>query len=92
MTCIEKEWTLWNFVGDILLYSCSTVIKKSRDIRHASGKIIEVDTFHNLKTPLIMAEVELESKTEKFEQPYWFGKEVTTDKRYSDTNLINEVI
>ena len=34
-----------------------------------------------------MAEIELESETERFKVPEWIGKEVTEDIKYYNSNL-----
>jgi adenylate cyclase len=38
---------------------------------------------------LIVAEAELQSEHQAFEKPDWVGKEVTSDPRYYNANLIN---
>lgn len=61
-------------------------IKKIRYIyKHSDGKIWELDYFPKYK--LWLAEIELKSKKEKFEKPDFIGKDVTSDKRYSNRNL-----
>jgi adenylate cyclase len=36
---------------------------------------------------LIIAEIELSSETEQFELPSWAGREVTSEKRYYNSNF-----
>ncbi|HSK12617.1 MAG TPA: CYTH domain-containing protein [Phnomibacter sp.] len=47
----------------------------------------EVDVFEGANKGLIIAEIELPSADTFFEKPPWLGKEVTSDKRYLNTNL-----
>jgi adenylate cyclase len=47
----------------------------------------EVDEFLGANDGLIIAEVELENINEKILIPEWAGLEVTTDHRYSNSNL-----
>ena len=47
----------------------------------------EVDVFSGENQGLIIAEVELTSENEFFEQPNWLGKEVTGDKKYYNSHL-----
>lgn len=53
---------------------------------------IELDIFHGRLAPLIMAEVEFE--TEQDAKAYipeaWFGREVTYEKAYHNSNLIKD--
>ena len=39
-------------------------------------------------TGLIIAEIELNSKNQFFEKPAWLGKEVTGEKKYYNSQLI----
>ena len=49
--------------------------------------LFEVDVFEGDNRGLIIAEIELQSETEKFEMPYWLGKEVTNDERFYNAYL-----
>jgi adenylate cyclase len=48
----------------------------------------EVDEFLGANAGLVVAEIELASESEPFEQPDWIGVEVTHDARYFNSNLI----
>ncbi len=58
-----------------------------------SGKsyTIELDIFNKQLEPLVMAEVEFDSVEEAnaFVWPSWFKKEVTEDKRFHNSNMID---
>jgi len=72
-----------------LLNICeSRKIDKFRYEVRARNHIFEVDEFLGENEGLIIAEVELNSETEKFERPAWLGKEVTGDLKYYNSNLI----
>ncbi len=47
-----------------------------------------VDEFHGANQGLVMAEVELVHEYQALEIPEWAGKEVTTDSRYYNANLV----
>jgi CYTH domain-containing protein len=55
----------------------------------SGNHIVEVDVFYGDNEGLILAEIELKSNDEIFEKPVWLGKEVTGDKRFSNSNLIS---
>jgi CYTH domain-containing protein len=46
-----------------------------------------VDEFLGLNEGLIVAEIELGSEEESFSIPDWIDKEVTKEKKYSNSNL-----
>jgi len=62
-------------------------------VRHriASGAHTwEVDEFLGANAGLVVAEIELASEDEAFDQPDWIGREVTGDARYFNSNLIRQ--
>jgi adenylate cyclase len=54
-----------------------------------AGKIWEVDEFSGENSGLLLAEIELTREDEKFEIPDWIAEEVTTDRKYYNSQLIN---
>lgn len=46
-----------------------------------------VDEYRGLNKGLIVAEIELTHEEEKFTKPSWCGKDITHDKRYSNSYL-----
>lgn len=50
--------------------------------------IWEIDEYHGDNQGLIVAEIELQDETEKFELPEWIGAEVSDDPRYYNANLV----
>lgn len=67
------------------------VISKTRYLipLEKNGLVAEVDVFDAPFAPLVMAEVEFETKEQAnaFEAPEWFGEEVTYDGRYHNSNM-----
>ena len=71
-----------------LLILCeSGIIDKIRYEIPLGKHTFEVDVFSGENQGLIIAEVELTSENEFFEQPNWLGKEVTGDKKYYNSHL-----
>ena len=62
-------------------------IEKIRHIVPFQGFRWELDVFEGENSGLVIAELELESETQDFPSPPWLGKEVTSDFRYSNSNL-----
>lgn len=63
-------------------------IEKRRYMVPAGQHTFEVDEFFGANEGLTMAEVELSSPDEAFERPEWLGDEVTGDKRYYNSQLL----
>lgn len=63
-------------------------IEKTRHLVPSGKHTFEVDEFHGKNEGLIIAELELESESEKFRKPSWLGKEVTGRPEYYNANLL----
>ena len=51
-------------------------------------EVITVDLFYGENDGLVVAEVELEDENEEIKLPFWVTKEVTTDIRYYNNQLM----
>ena len=65
------------------------MIEKTRYLVTYKGKTWEVDLFGGTNEGLLVAEIELDSEEEEFEIPDWITEEVTDDKRYYNSNLMD---
>ncbi|MBC9813202.1 CYTH domain-containing protein [Crocinitomicaceae bacterium CZZ-1] len=66
-------------------------LEKTRYEVVIAGKTWEIDEFHGKLSPLILAEIELESETEPIELPSWVTQEVSTDPDYFNSNIIKRL-
>ena len=64
------------------------LIDKHRHKETHGGKVWEIDVFHGLNEGLVVAEIELSSEDEQIELPAWAIKEVSSDPRYFNSNLL----
>lgn len=69
-----------------------TVGRRLRKVRYEipwEGLLIEVDIYRGRHEGLVVAEVEFPDTVScrRFEPPWWFGREVTGEKRYSNVRL-----
>jgi adenylate cyclase len=64
------------------------IIEKVRHRIDFAGFTWEVDEFLGVNAGLVVAEIELPSEDQQFDQPEWVGEEVTQDKRYFNSNLV----
>lgn len=73
---------------EILELAEMPIIEKTRFIVINDGNTWEIDVFKGVNKGLVVAEIELESETEKFEIPDWIGEEVSADPKYYNASLI----
>jgi CYTH domain-containing protein len=66
------------------------LIEKRRYRVTHGGMNWEVDEFFGDNQGLVLAELELESEDQTFDKPAWLGKEVTSDPRYYNANLVQQ--
>ena len=95
----EIEIPVYPIIGKFLLGICDSILTKTRTvfptIERAHGKAStkwEVDVFHNLPTPLVVAEIELPSEDTEFSKPDWLLEEVSLNPYYYNSNLIKEAL
>jgi adenylate cyclase len=65
------------------------VVEKTRHLILHAGHTWEVDIFHGDNAGLVVAEIELSSETETFEQPNWVTTEVSGDVKYYNSSLLD---
>ncbi len=85
----EYEYPIPLADGEAMLRELSlpAVIEKTRYRVRCGAHVWDLDVFAGENAGLVMAEVELESEDEAFEQPDWAGEEVTGDPRYYNASL-----
>jgi CYTH domain-containing protein len=66
---------------------CGSTVAKVRHLFEHGGHTWEIDEFLGRNEGLIVAEIELESETARFDRPEWVGEEVTLDRRYFNASL-----
>jgi adenylate cyclase len=90
----EWEFEMPVEIAEQLIHICVGSLHKTRYIIPTKNdRKFEIDVFHGNLEGLIVAEIELGSEDEEFDKPDWFGKEVTYDPRYLNSNLIlNQVL
>ena len=84
----EWEKEISKTEAEALLNICEkTIISKVRYEVVVGKHVFEVDEFRAENQGLVVAEVELDSETEKFSKPEWLGKEVTGNIKYYNSKL-----
>ncbi len=65
------------------------ITKKRYEIPDGTGKTIELDIFDGVFSGTVVAEVEFETIEEanSYTAPSWFGKDVTNDTAYHNSNM-----
>ena len=86
----EFEYPIPAGDADALLTLCiQPLIEKRRHLVSHEGHTWEVDEFLGDNAGLLVAEIELEDPNEAFVRPGWVGEEVTADRRYANSNLVD---
>jgi CYTH domain-containing protein len=86
----EYEIPLEDALSMIQQFSEKTLSKNRYEIE-IGDHIWEVDEFHGKLNGLIIAEIELKTEDESFILPEWVIEDVSTNPRYYNSNLINEL-
>ncbi len=63
------------------------LIEKTRYKESVGDRSWEVDVFHGDNEGLVLAEIEIPHEHESFSTPPWLGPEVSSDRRYYNSNL-----
>jgi adenylate cyclase len=71
----------------LLELAAEDIVEKVRYFIDCEGSEWVVDEFHGRNRGLVVAEIELSSEDVICEKPEWIGKEVSSDYRYSNSNL-----
>lgn len=76
----------------LLTKKVGQTIHKTRYQFYVGDTFVYVDVYTGNLAGLVVAEVEFESveDAEKFTPPSWFGKDVTSDKRYKNASLAKD--
>jgi len=87
ISCPEFEYQIPYEEAEQLLSMCQYKVVKTRHVVQIYALMWEVDVFHGDLDGLIMAEIELESEDTRVPTPMWVGKDVSTDKNYTNLRL-----
>jgi adenylate cyclase len=63
------------------------IVKTRWVVRHA-GSLWQVDEYHEPRSDLVVAEIELASVDEAFELPSWIGEEVSGNPAYYNHTMV----
>ena len=81
---LEFEYQIPINDAEHLFSLCSHRIFKTRYILNHYNDEWVVDVFEKNHLGLIIAEIELKSENQKFKVPTWIGKDISTDRKYSN--------
>lgn len=87
---LEFEYPIPLADAEQLLFHCrGHVIAKVRHLVPWHGLVWEIDLFTEDNAGLIIAEIELASEAQQLDLPGWIGDEITGQKRYSNSWLVD---
>lgn len=64
------------------------LIEKLRYRLPWGGLVWEIDVFQGENQGLVIAEIELPHEDTAFDKPDWLGREITSERRYSNASLV----
>lgn len=71
-----------------MMLMCSPTLSKTRYVAlDKIGQLWEIDVYHGVNEGLVVAEIELTQEDQPIIPPVWIGKDVTHDKRYSNSAI-----
>lgn len=70
---------------------CDVTLSKTRYLYEFEGKQWEIDEFHEELSPLVLAEIELDSEDEVIHFPSFIEEEVTSNQQYYNSELIKQI-
>lgn len=90
VTRVELEYPIPLDDAELMLRTLceQPLVEKTRHKELHGGKLWEIDVFHGDNDGLVMAELELAAEDEAYETPAWVLREVSSDPRYYNANLI----
>ena len=83
----EFEYLIPNNDGEKIMSNLSNTIKKDRFFLEVEKKTWVVDCFKEKNHPLAIAEIELKSESETFNNPSFVSKEITGLRIFSNFSL-----
>jgi len=90
VTRLEFEYAIPVADAATMLDLCERpLIEKTRYREAFGGRMWEIDVFHGDNEGLVVAEVEVTDECERVQAPPWLGREVSSDPRYFNSNLIS---
>ena len=88
ITRLEYEYPIpYSQATDMFAEMCQHSIEKTRITQCYFVDCWQIDVFGGDNAGLVVAEIELASEYQLFDQPSWLGPEVTYDPRYLNSNL-----
>ena len=90
ITRLEYEYSIpLNDATEMLERLClKPLIVKTRWAVHHAGSLWQVDEYHEPRSDLVLAEIELASVEETFELPSWIGEEVSANPAYYNHTMV----
>ena len=75
---------------ELMQFSQDDIVAKRRYHVQMGGLVWQIDVFEAENDGLVVAEIELDSEDQDFDRPGWLGSEVTSNKRYQNSQLARQ--
>lgn len=66
-------------------------LTKNRITAEWDGRVIEIDTYDQIKLSVLEVEFDSEEAANTFQAPDWFGKDISSERQYSNKKVWREL-
>ncbi|WP_054026591.1 CYTH domain-containing protein [Bacillus sp. FJAT-28004] len=88
----EIEYSISNSIYEQVVNAFGFVpLTKNRVTAEWNGRIIEIDTYDQIELSVLEVEFDSEETANAFEAPAWFGKDISSERQYSNKKVWREL-
>jgi len=88
----EVEYSISNSIYEQVVKAFGFVpLTKNRVTAEWDGRIIEIDTYDQIELSVLEVEFDSEEAANAFAAPAWFGKDISSERQYSNKKVWREL-
>jgi adenylate cyclase len=88
----EIEYSISNSIYEQVVNAFGFVpLTKNRVTAEWNGRIIEIDTYDQIELSVLEVEFDSEQTANAFIAPVWFGKDISSERQYSNKKVWREL-
>ncbi|MBP3965982.1 CYTH domain-containing protein [Paenibacillus lignilyticus] len=88
----EVEYSISQGIYEQVIQAFGAVpLTKNRITAHWGDRVVEIDIYDQIRLMVLEVEFDSEEAAVAFEPPAWFGKDISTEKQYSNKKVWREL-
>lgn len=88
----EVEYSISQGIYEQVIQAFGAVpLTKNRITAHWGDRVVEIDIYDQIQLMVLEVEFDSEEAAVAFEPPAWFGKDISTEKQYSNKKVWREL-